>query len=126
MATLADELLNDFEDSGSERGDGEVNGFEGNREGSPQNGRHLEPKGAEMLVDGVDEDEHEDGEGTADEEMTNEKAFEDLKNAQYQEEAEARVEKVRLGGVSDVRSVAGLMKTLEPILQVSVFLSPSE
>ena len=36
-----------------------------------------------------------------------------------EEEAKAKVEKMQLGGVDDVRSVAGLMKTLEPVLEVS-------
>jgi hypothetical protein len=38
-----------------------------------------------------------------------------------EEEAMAKVEKMQLGAVKDVRSVAGLMKTLEPVLEVSTF-----
>ncbi|KAF2136759.1 uncharacterized protein K452DRAFT_236921 [Aplosporella prunicola CBS 121167] len=34
-----------------------------------------------------------------------------------EEEAKARVEKMQLGGVNDVRSVAGLMKTLQPVME---------
>ncbi|KFY08856.1 hypothetical protein V491_08403 [Pseudogymnoascus sp. VKM F-3775] len=36
-----------------------------------------------------------------------------------EEVTKAKVEKMQLGGVDDVRSVAGLMKTLEPVLEVS-------
>ena len=36
-----------------------------------------------------------------------------------EEATKAKVEKMQLGGVDDVRSVAGLMKTLEPVLEVS-------
>ena len=39
-----------------------------------------------------------------------------------EEETKAKVEKMELGAVDDVRSVARLMKTLEPVLEVSTFL----
>ena len=35
-----------------------------------------------------------------------------------EEARKAKVEKMHLGGVDDVRSVAGLMKVLEPVLEV--------
>ena len=112
MSTLADELLNDFEDSGSEREDGQQDGFLQDGASPPTtNGHAKEPEGS-MILDGdeeeVDEDEEMDGtpvKGTA-------------ANIEDEEEAKAKVEKMQLGGVNDVRSVAGLMKTLEPVLQV--------
>jgi len=51
-----------------------------------------------------------------DEEMLN--GSNGMEDAQDQEETKAKVEKMQLGGVSDVRNVAGLMKTLEPVLEV--------
>jgi hypothetical protein len=89
MSTLADELLNDFEDSGSE---GEQVEDEEASAGA-QNG---------MELDGDEED--------VDEEMG---------EVEDEEEAKAKVEKMQLGHVNDVRSVAGLMKILEPVLEVS-------
>jgi U4/U6 small nuclear ribonucleoprotein PRP31 len=41
------------------------------------------------------------------------------KDVEDEDEAKARVEKMQLGGVDDVRSVASLMKTLEPVIEVS-------
>jgi U4/U6 small nuclear ribonucleoprotein PRP31 len=41
-----------------------------------------------------------------------------------EEDTKAKVEKMRLGTVRDVRSVAGLMKTLQPVLEVSHPLDP--
>ena len=112
MSTLADELLNDFEDSGSE--------------GEPENG-DLFPEaeghapttngnGSTMELDGDEEDVEEDedmtGTGNAIDVMDDEEA------------TKAKVEKMQLGGVDDVRSVAGLMTTLEPVLEVST--SPAQ
>lgn len=113
MSTLADELLNDFEDSGSEGEDETRNNFLLDESTSAVNGsRRLE--GVDMEIDeGVsDEDEDEDMEGEA---ALKSNALEDMDD---EEEAKAKVEKMQLGGVKDVRSVAGLMKTLQPVLEV--------
>lgn len=115
MSTLADELLNDFEDSGSEgepetengglfpEADGHAPTTNGNRES--------------MELDGDEEDVSEDedmtGAGIAIDALDDEEA------------TKAKVEKMQLGGVDDVRSVAGLMKTLEPVLEVSTFSFPA-
>ena len=112
MATLADELLNDFEDSGSE-GEGEKeNGFLHEDDTKETNGIKNEAHGAEVEVD-MDE-----GDDSEDEEMADEEALHGLKAADTEEEAKSKVEKMQLGGVGDVRSVASLMKTLDPILEV--------
>lgn len=113
MSTLADELLNDFEDSGSE-GEGEQqNGFLQDDATPPvTNGKALGPEGS-MVLDGDEEDVSEDEETALGGGAANGTAV----DVEDEEEAKAKVEKMQLGGVNDVRSVAGLMKTLEPVLQ---------
>ena len=120
MATLADELLNDFEDSGSE-GEGEKeNGFNHDDDAKETNG--IEHKAHSVEAD-VDMDEGGDDE---DEDMADEEALHGLKTADTEEEAKSKVEKMKLGGVDDVRSVASLMKTLDPILEVRLpFQTPA-
>ena len=112
MASLADELLNDFEDSGDENEE-QTNGFhDGDEEDHAGRQQHIP---GQVLRDG-DEEEMEDAEEeVAASETTAIEAADD------EEETKAKVEKMRLGGVRDVRSVAGLMKTLEPVLEVSLF-----
>ncbi|ETI21796.1 hypothetical protein G647_05865 [Cladophialophora carrionii CBS 160.54] len=107
MATLADELLNDFDDDGDEK-DHQDNSFQDGEEADHEHARHPSP---DLGRDG-DEEEVED----ADEELAAAEtgAF---GTAEDEEETKAKVEKMRLGGVRDVRSVAGLMKTLEPVLE---------
>ncbi len=102
MSTLADELLNDFEDSGSE-GEPENGGLfpEADGHAPTTNGN------GETMEQDVSEDEDMTGAGNAIDVMDDEEA------------TKAKVEKMQLGGVDDVRSVAGLMKTLEPVLEVS-------
>ena len=111
MSTLADELLNDFEDSGSEGENEQQNGFLQDGATPPAtNGRAQAPEGS-MVLDGDEEDVSEDEEAAL---GTNGAAA----DVEDEEEAKAKVEKMQLGGVNDVRSVAGLMKILEPVLQV--------
>lgn len=106
MATLADELLNDFDDSGDEQ-DEENNGF---HSGEDNDGQETGLNAAESMEVDANEDEE------AEEESDARKADDDLEG---EEEAKAKVEKMQLGGVSDVRNVAGLMKQLQPVLEVS-------
>ncbi|TPX17456.1 uncharacterized protein E0L32_003099 [Thyridium curvatum] len=108
MSTLVDELLQDFEDSGSEAGDKrEDEDVFGDEEGADLMG----------LGDGANGDVEMDAGDLAssdeDEEMGGIDRSEDA------EDTKAKVEKMQLGGVSDVRSVANLMKTLDPVLEVS-------
>lgn len=116
MSTLADELLNDFEDSESEGEGGEQNGFLQDRPTPATNGS----KGHQYVSAEMDVDEED--EGDEDEEMLSGDTVQvnALEDADDEEEAKAKVEKMQLGGVSDVRSVAGLMKTLEPVLEVGL------
>ena len=120
MSTLADELLNDFEDSGSE-GEGEQQNVFLQDDATPSatNGRAQAPEGS-MVLDGDEEDVSEDEEAAALGGIPVNGAAADVED---EEEAKAKVEKMQLGGVNDVRSVAGLMKTLEPVLQVCACLS---
>ncbi|KAI1364620.1 hypothetical protein F5Y08DRAFT_306405 [Xylaria arbuscula] len=111
MSTLADELLQDFEDSGSENGD-------------VQNDTKLDldddltlstdvsrERDGDMMPDG-DEEEEADGDeemGGLDDGIVN--AMED------QEAAKARVEKMHLANVNDVRKVTSVMDRLDPLLK---------
>lgn len=129
MSTLVDELLQDFEDSGSEQGDernedGILGGddADGEADADAANGGDHHTNGGDMDLDGgaVQEDDNEEMGGMPSSSSSGKKAAEDP------EEAKQRIEKMQLKGVGDVRSVAGLMKTLEPVLEVSgnYFLSP--
>ena len=112
MSTLADELLNDFEDSGSEGEERRQDGFlRDDTSPSARNGHGHALEGS-MILDG-DEEEVNDDEEVGGASLNG--AVVDVEN---QEDAKAKVEKMQLGGVSDVRSVAGLMETLKPILEV--------
>ncbi|KAK3941881.1 Pre-mRNA-processing factor 31 [Diplogelasinospora grovesii] len=116
MSTLADELLQDFEDSGSEASaEQEEDGSLG--DSALHTG--LTPNGDAAMDDAEardDEDEDEEMDGT------NGDAAE---GAEDPEETKAKIEKMQLGGVRDVRSVASLMKTLGPVLEVSDMFCPS-
>jgi U4/U6 small nuclear ribonucleoprotein PRP31 len=99
MSTVADDLLNDFGSSGDEAeeelNDGLIKDEEatGNRDAMELDG-DAETRDDEDSDDGLND--REDSEAT-----------------------KVKVEKMQLGGVKDVRSVASLMQTLEPILEVS-------
>lgn len=119
MATAADELLNDFEDSGDENEQeqvddqyfGESGGVSSDAHGSKSAGT---ADNGGMEVDGDEEDADDvalDG--------TNVPSHLKMEEEETEEETKARVEQMELQNVSDVRSVAGLMKQLDPLLQVS-------
>jgi len=122
MASLADELLNDFEDSGSEGGEEQSSTlFEDEGSSRATNGHAtkaaLLESTSEMALDGDEEPmEDQDEEAVLGADMEHEA----LEDAQDPEETKAKVEKMQLGGVSDVRNVAGLMKSLQPVLEVSL------
>ncbi|THV73463.1 Nop domain-containing protein [Aureobasidium pullulans] len=112
MATIADELLNDFEsdaeDENQESLEGDIMTHSILRPSDPSDARGE----GGMELDG-DEEEPDDEEG--DDAAPNGK----IQETETEEEARARVEKMDLGAVGDVRSVANLMKTLQPVLEVS-------
>jgi len=124
MATLADELLNDFDDSGSEA-DGQ------NQNGLLEDDSHKQKDDAHRNGDsgstpGMELDGDEEDVSDTEKELMHQNNAAVLGDAADEEETKARVEKMKLGGVSDVRSVAGLMKTLQPVLEVRLlfFLPP--
>lgn len=119
MSSTLDELLQDFEDSGSEAGgdeygDGLLDDGAVAAGGSGVDDAHVPLNDEDVdegTGDGEDEDEAMGGVGADDS-----NAVEDP------EEAKAKVEKMHLGGVRDVRTVATLMKSLKPVLEVSPLL----
>jgi U4/U6 small nuclear ribonucleoprotein PRP31 len=117
MSTLADELLNDFEDSDSDGGGEQHTGLLRDDATPPAtNGAHAPEES--MILDGDEENVDED------EEMDGAPLNGAVVDIEDEEETKAKVEKMQLGGVNDVRSVAGLMKTLEPVLEVRVISLP--
>lgn len=119
MSTLADELLNDFEDSGSEGEEEQQDGFLQESATPPAGPVNGQKDSASMLLDGDEEEEDEDEEDVANGTLK-------IEEQDDEEEAKAKVEKMQLGAVSDVRTVASLMKTLDPVLEVSIWsITPS-
>jgi U4/U6 small nuclear ribonucleoprotein PRP31 len=122
MSTLADELLNDFENSTSEGEDEGQNGFlqdvptstaAGISHGLQRSAALKDSPGSMELA--ADDDDGEEDEEMADGDIL---GSERLDEPEDEEETKAKVEKMQLGRVNDVRNVAGLMKTLEPVLEV--------
>ncbi|KAH0346924.1 Nop domain-containing protein, partial [Aureobasidium melanogenum] len=112
MATIADELLNDFESDGEEENQ---ESFEGDiaTDSILRPLDHSDATGA-MELDGDEEGDDEDGQDGHAAPTAN------VRETETEEEAKARVEKMDLAAVGDVRSVAILMKKLQPILEVSM------
>ncbi|KAI5285049.1 U4/U6-U5 snRNP complex subunit prp31 [Ascosphaera aggregata] len=108
MATLADELLNDFEDeSGSDiERDEEEEGLE---HGLKDSG--LRETSATAASEGDEDDE------MADEEREYAEEGRRLANVKTAEEESTEFEKMQLAGVSDIQNVARLMKKIRPILE---------
>ncbi len=124
MTTIADELLNDFEDSGSENEEEEQNegyypGGDLADEETIENGESstkLDNEGMELDVDDEELEDADLADGAP--------AHLKMETEEDEEETKARVEKMELKTVSDVRSVAGLMKQLDPVMEVSYPLRP--
>jgi U4/U6 small nuclear ribonucleoprotein PRP31 len=103
MSTLADELLQDFEDFGGDEETVHDDVFEG--DASPV---------AHTLMGDMSE-------GEDDEDDVMEDVADDVKAVGAMDDADqakSKVEKMKLDAVKDVRSVATLMDTLGPVLQV--------
>lgn len=101
MSTDADDLLNDFGSSGDEAEEEQNDGLIKDQEAAGDRDRDA------MELDG-------DAEAKDDDESDTE-----LNDRDDSEATKVKVEKMQLGGVKDVRSVASLMQTLEPVLEVS-------
>jgi len=112
MTTIADELLNDFEDDGDEEQE-QNEGFLGEDVSTTLGAASANGAHQDMELDG---DEEAPDEADADGAVP---GHVNMNNAEDEEETKARVEKMQLHSVGDVRSVAGLMKQLEPVLEVS-------
>lgn len=120
MATVADELLNDFEDSGSENEE-ERTGDDAPADSTgseAQNGSNEAPV-IQRREEGIEYDGDEDNPADAvpDDDAPSHLNMED---AEDEEETKARVEKMELKAVNDVRSVAVLMRQLNPVVEVSL------
>ncbi|KAI9713971.1 MAG: U4/U6-U5 snRNP complex subunit prp31 [Bogoriella megaspora] len=117
MATIADELLNDFESDEEREQQEESEDIASDGVTSVPGANSAQQAGG--LLNGAAMDLDDDEEiPEDDEELINSggvnKAMADAEDA---EDAKRRVEKMELKGVNDVRSVAGLMKKLEPVLK---------
>jgi hypothetical protein len=116
MSTLADELLQDFEGSGSEAGgDEHDDGLFGE---AGLSGDAQENGGDTAMEEVRDEDEDADEDADLMDGVDGNAAA-----GGDEEDAKTKIEKMQLGGVRDVRTVAVLMKTLTPVLEVSSVLS---
>ena len=104
MSSLANDLLNDFEESGSENGES----FHGEENETDE--QHHNDLDQQMS----------DGDAASDEDYERQDSDREEEDA-----TKAKVERMKLGAISDVRSVAGLMKTLQPVLEVSFTLPTS-
>jgi U4/U6 small nuclear ribonucleoprotein PRP31 len=118
MASLADELLNDFDDSGSENNE-DTDGFAANGDTNGPNGNGLDNQHQDMSHEQDSDDDADQNMEDAEEEVAAAKDAARVDTVDDEDDTKARVEKMRLGGVRDVRSVAGLMKVLQPVLEVS-------
>ncbi|KAK5737554.1 U4/U6-U5 snRNP complex subunit prp31 [Elasticomyces elasticus] len=116
MATIADELLNDFESDGEEQEEEQQDAFLGDSGDAemPATGVTMPTEAHQadgsMELDGDEEEPDEAEDGVTPSHIKTE-AQED------EEETKARVEKMQLQNVTDVRSVAGLMKQLQPVIE---------
>ncbi|KAI1137964.1 pre-mRNA splicing factor [Hypoxylon sp. FL0543] len=109
MSTLADELLQDFEDSGSENGEEQNDGgldLDGPAVGPPQSHDNND-----MILDGDEEEEPDEDEAMG---GMNGGATEPVED---EEATKAKVEKMQLGGVKDIRKVTTVMDRLDPLLK---------
>lgn len=106
MATLADELLNDFEESDSENESKNI----------PHDG-NVADGDDELDVDRITPlaDLDEGGDQLQSDAAVSQMA---IVEDQEQDDTKASIERMQFSGVRDVRSVARLMKTLQPILEV--------
>ncbi|KAM7190367.1 hypothetical protein V8F20_009762 [Naviculisporaceae sp. PSN 640] len=116
MSTLADEFLQDLEGSGSEAGDDVHDDFLGDDAFS--NGLHG--NGDISMGDGDDQNGVQDDDYDDDEFMlggADEGDDQKMTDGMSLEETKAKVEKMQFKNTNDVRTVAGLTKTLDPVLE---------
>ncbi len=119
MATIADELLNDFESDGEEQDEEQNDTFlaDGEDTEMPATGVTM-PTGSYQANGSMELEGDEEEPDDADME-SNVPDHIKMEGQEDEEETKARVEKMQLQNVTDVRSVAGLMKLLQPVIEVS-------
>lgn len=110
MASLADELLQDFGDDGSDQESERAQSVERDGDDGATSNANAAPG---MELDG-DEEEVED----ADESMADEES-DPTKRAKLHEQA-ASSKAAHLSDVRDAKDVAALMKALPPVMEVSL------
>ncbi|TGJ78823.1 hypothetical protein E0Z10_g9942 [Xylaria hypoxylon] len=110
MSTLADELLQDFEDSGSENGDAQNDVGLDLDDGPALYKDNGQEGNGDMMLDGDEEEEPDE-----DEDMGGVDGI--INVIEDEEAAKARVEKMHLGNINDVRKVTSVMDRLEPLLK---------
>ncbi|KAI6245979.1 hypothetical protein HI914_05764 [Erysiphe necator] len=120
MSTLADQLLQDFEDSDPEDEDNRQAQESLSKDGvsSDSNGIIFHDVSRESME--LDDDEEADD----DEDQVMSGVETSSLNVQDEDNMKANVEKMELGAVDDVRSVARKMKKIEPVLE-KVYISIS-
>lgn len=119
--SLADELLADFEDdSDGEEEKETLHDALNTTLDLYSNGKATKEGADDMAVDRDDEEDEDEDMSDGDGEPGGEQdsTVDDMED---EDQTKARVEKMQLGQVEDVRNVAGLMKVLEPILEVCIF-----
>jgi len=119
--SLADELLADFEDDSDGEEEKETLHDALNTTLDLYSNSKATKEGTDdMAVDRDDDEEDEDedmGDGDGEPGGEQDSTADDMED---EDQTKARVEKMQLGQVEDVRNVAGLMKVLEPILEVCI------
>lgn len=124
-SSLAADLLADFNDSDEEELDENGTSEISNDLSDQPNGNHSRSRDL-MELDGdeeSDDDEDEEMSGMLDGAKVKPKVTGDLSIDDDEETRKAKVESLQLADVDDVRSVAKLMKVLEPVLEVCYSLS---
>lgn len=120
MTTVAEDLLNDFEDDENEDEEQHDELFGDNGYGDDMDSK----VGLSAAVDGKTgpaDGDYLDGDEEAEDGDLSGGAGPTVKmeDQEDEEETKARVEKMQLASVGDVRSVARLMKELDPVMEVS-------
>lgn len=119
-SSLAADLLADFNDSDEEEVDENGTPEISNDLIDQPNGRHSRSRDLMELDGDQGPGNDEDEEMTGMERLGQTKGKGELSIDDDEETTKAKVESMHLVDVDDVRSVAGLMKVLEPVLEVII------
>lgn len=117
-SSLAADLLADFNDSDEEELEENGTSISNDLLSDQPNSRQSRSRDLMMDLDGDEEGDDDD----EDEEMTGTVLPQDKDDLSIDDDEETRklkVESMNFGAMNDVRSVAKLMKVLEPVLEVS-------